>query len=116
MWLTPAMDRLFLEGAQLRRRFLDRLVFALVPGHARRSARYERATAERLRLLREGTRRGCWLDALEKTMSEEGAAINAARHEMIESLNCELTARREHGAFPCASSAHPPVIRLRWRA
>ena len=36
LWLTPAMDRLFLEGAQLRRRFLDRLVFALVPGHARR--------------------------------------------------------------------------------
>ena len=31
LWLTPAMDRLFLEGAQMRRRFLDRLVFALVP-------------------------------------------------------------------------------------
>jgi DNA replication and repair protein RecF len=102
LWLTPAMDRLFVEGAQLRRRFLDRLVFALVPSHARRSARYERATAERLRLLREGTRRGQWLEALEKTMAEEGAAITAARQEMIESLNAELNARREQGAFPCA--------------
>lgn len=102
LWLTPAMDRLFLEGAQLRRRFLDRLVFALIPGHARTSARYERATADRLRLLREGTRRGPWIEALEKTMAEEGAAINTARLEMIESLNSELNTRREQGAFPCA--------------
>lgn len=102
LWLTPAMDRLFLEGAQMRRRFLDRLVFALVPSHARKSARYERAMADRLRLLREGTRRGSWLDALEKTMAEEGSAINAARHEMVECLNTELNARRAEAAFPCA--------------
>ncbi len=102
LWLTPAMDRLFLEGAQLRRRFLDRLVFALVPAHARKSARYERASSDRLRLLREGMRRGGWLDALEKTMAEDGAAINAARHEMIDCLNAELSARRAEGAFPCA--------------
>jgi DNA replication and repair protein RecF len=102
LWLTPAMDRLFLEGALMRRRFLDRLVFALVPSHARKSARYERAMTERLRLLREGTRRGSWLDALEKTMAEEGSAINAARHEMVECLNTELNARRAEGAFPCA--------------
>lgn len=102
LWLTPAMDRLFLEGAQMRRRFLDRLVFALVPSHARKSARYERAMTDRLRLLREGTRRGPWLDALEKTMAEEGSAINAARHEMVECLNNELNARRAEGAFPCA--------------
>lgn len=102
LWLTPAMDRLFLEGAQLRRRFLDRLVFALVPSHARRSARYERAVTDRLRVLRDGPRRGPWLDALEKTMSDEGAGINAARQEMISALNAELNARRSEGAFPCA--------------
>jgi len=102
LWLTPAMDRLFLEGAQLRRRFLDRLVFALVPSHARKSARYERAVSDRLRLLRDGTRRGGWLDALEKTMAEDGAAINAARQELTDLLNCELNARRAEGAFPCA--------------
>jgi DNA replication and repair protein RecF len=96
------MDRLFLERAQFRRRFLDRLVFALVPGHARNSARYERAVTERLRLLREGTRRGSWLDALEKSMAEDGASINAARQEMIDGLNSELNARRSEGAFPCA--------------
>jgi DNA replication and repair protein RecF len=34
-WLTPTMDRLFMDGAGARRRFLDRLVLALEPGHAR---------------------------------------------------------------------------------
>jgi DNA replication and repair protein RecF len=96
------MDRLFLEGAQLRRRFLDRLVFALVPAHARKSARYERALSDRLHLLREGSRRGNWLDALEKTMAEDGAAINAARQELTDLLNAELNARRAEGAFRCA--------------
>src|SRR5262249_40417736 len=62
LWLTPAMDRLFLEGAGDRRRFLDRLVFALDSSHARRAARYERAMHERLRLLREGIRDASWLD------------------------------------------------------
>ena len=56
LWLTPAMDRLFLEGASERRRFLDRLVFGLDAAHARRATRYERAMHERLRLLRDGVR------------------------------------------------------------
>ncbi len=38
VWLTPQMDRLFVEGASGRRRFLDRLVLALDPAHATRIA------------------------------------------------------------------------------
>ena len=34
VWLTPQMDRLFLEGAPGRRRFLDRLVLTFDPAHA----------------------------------------------------------------------------------
>ena len=40
VWLTPAQDRLFTDSAGARRRFLDRLVLALEPGHARHAARY----------------------------------------------------------------------------
>ena len=105
LWLTPAMDRLFQEGAAERRRFLDRLVFALDPAHARHAARYERAMAERLRLLRDGSRDAAWLDGLERTMAEEGAAIIAARLALIERLNDELQQRRREGAFPCAQLA-----------
>jgi len=105
LWLTPAMDRLFLEGASERRRFLDRLVFALAPGHARHAARYERAMAERLRLLRDGARDGAWIEGLEQTMAEEGAALGGARLALIERLNGELRERRAEGAFPCAQLA-----------
>src|SRR5207302_4010461 len=40
VWLTPQMDRLFLEGAGPRRRFLDRLVYGFDPDHAGRAAAY----------------------------------------------------------------------------
>lgn len=36
VWLTPQMDRLFVEGLSTRRRFMDRLVYGLDGGHARR--------------------------------------------------------------------------------
>src|SRR3954470_21141437 len=39
LWLTPAMDRLFADAASGRRRFLDRLVLAVNPGHATHAAR-----------------------------------------------------------------------------
>ena len=54
VWLTPQMDRLFLEGASGRRRFLDRLVWALEPGHAREVAAHDTAMAQRNRLLARG--------------------------------------------------------------
>ena len=40
VWLTPPMDRLFLDGPGGRRRFLDRLVLGLDPTHASRVAAY----------------------------------------------------------------------------
>jgi len=102
LWLTPAQDRLFLDGASNRRRFLDRLVFGLDGGHAKRANRYERAMRERLRLLKEGRFDPVWLAGLEETMASEGIAINEARENMIMLLNEELALRGEAGNFPCA--------------
>ncbi len=109
LWLTPAQDRLFVEGAGERRRFLDRLVFALDAGHARRVSRYERAMRERLRLLCDGNADPVWLDALEETMAETGAQLSEARLAMIERLNAELEARS--GTFPCAHLALQDALR-----
>jgi DNA replication and repair protein RecF len=105
LWLTPAMDRLFQDGAAERRRFLDRLVFALDSSHAKRAARYERAMQERMRLLKAGVRDPVWLDGLEETMAAEGAAITQARLFTIETLNQELADRGGEGAFPCSHLA-----------
>jgi DNA replication and repair protein RecF len=101
-WLTPAMDRLVIESASGRRRFLDRLVFGFDAAHARRSVRYETAMRERARLLKFGPRDPAWLDGLEAEMAEAGAEMLAARAETAARLNRALERRGEAGAFPCA--------------
>lgn len=105
VWLTPAMDRLFSEGASGRRKFLDRLVLGFDSGHARRAARYETAMRERLRLLKFGPRDPAWLDGLEKDMAETGVAIAEARAQTVERLNAALAERGSKGAFPAAQLA-----------
>ena len=99
-WLTPQMDRLFLEGPSARRRFLDRLVFGTDPAHAGRVAAYDHALRERSRLLRDGNSDGDWLGALEGTMAEKGVAVAAARLEMTDRLQAVLEANK--GPFPGA--------------
>ncbi|MEY3635020.1 MAG: hypothetical protein RLZZ61_1430 [Pseudomonadota bacterium] len=91
IWLTPTMDRLFADGAAARRRFLDRLVLAINPGHARHSSRYEKAMQQRNRLLADGnTTDPLWLDALEAQMAESGYFIQAARASVVEALSAQL--------------------------
>src|SRR5689334_4964008 len=90
VWLTPAMDRLFLEAASGRRRFLDRLVLAIDPRHAARASTYERLLRERSHLLRLGRHDAAWLRALERKIAEAGVAIAAARNELVRDLKVAL--------------------------
>jgi DNA replication and repair protein RecF len=83
LWLTPAMDRLFADGAGPRRRFLDRLVLALNPAHASHASRYDNALKQRNRMLSEGQRDAAWFDAIEALLAEHGAAIAEARADML---------------------------------
>ena len=105
LWLTPAMDRLFIEGASGRRKFLDRLVLGFDAGHARVTTRYETAMRERARLLKYGPRDPAWLDALEAEMVDAGIAMAMARAATVERLNRALDARGGAGAFPAAQLA-----------
>jgi DNA replication and repair protein RecF len=52
VWLVPAQDRLWIEGADGRRRFLDRMTMSFLPDHAEDVLTYEKAMRERNRLLR----------------------------------------------------------------
>jgi DNA replication and repair protein RecF len=101
IWLTPAMDRLFIESAGGRRRFLDRLVLGFDTGHARASTRYETAMRERARLLKYGPRDPSWLEGLENEMAEAGIQIAQARAATVEKLSHAL-AERGPQAFPAA--------------
>jgi DNA replication and repair protein RecF len=105
LWLTPAMDRLFVDAAGERRRFLDRLTLALAPGHAHHSTRYEAAMRQRNRLLADPVPADPeWLGALEVRMAEHGAAIDAARRLLVELLGERLAAADE-GPFARAGLA-----------
>ncbi|WP_235035452.1 DNA replication/repair protein RecF [Roseomonas sp. 18066] len=101
LWLTPQMDRLFQEGASGRRKFLDRLVWAREPSHARDVAAFDSAMAQRNRLLAEGRRDARWLAALEDTMARHAVAAIAARRSAAGQLNTAL-AQGVAGQFPAA--------------
>jgi len=100
LWLTPPMDRLFVDGPGGRRRFLDRLVLGLDPAHGSRVAAYEQALRERSRLLRDGPRDPAWLTALEEVMAEQGVAVAAARREAVQRL--DRACAEAEGPFPRA--------------
>ncbi len=106
LWLTPQMDRLFLEGPGARRRFLDRIVFDTDPAHAGRVNAYEHALRERMRLLRDADGRGtadpAWLDSLEDTMATRGVAVAAARLDVARRIGVHLApgTHSATGAFP----------------
>ena len=104
VWLTPAQDRLFLEGASERRRFLDRLVFAAEPEHAVHAGAYDKALRERSRLLAEPPADPVWLGVLEAKMATAGALIAAARARGVEALQAEIDARADR-PFPQAALA-----------
>ena len=102
VWLTPAMDGLFPGPAADRRRFLDRLVLAIDPGHGQRALHYEKAMRGRNRLLTEGSRDGAWFEAIETQMAETGVAIAAARAELVRLLAAMIERLPSSGPFPQA--------------
>lgn len=111
LWLTPQMDRLFIEAASARRRFLDRMVFAFDPGHAGRITRYDHALSQRAHILHDtqlpsscSAATSSWLDSLESQMAQSAVAITAARLDFIDRLQ-KVCARRPSAHFPIARLA-----------
>ncbi len=79
LWLVPSMDRLWTEGAEGRRRFLDRMTMSFVPDHAEAVLGYEKAMRDRNRLLKDQVGDPHWYAALEGQMALAGALMMANR-------------------------------------
>jgi DNA replication and repair protein RecF len=109
VWLTPQMDRLFLETASGRRRFLDRLVWALEPGHARLVASYDSAMSGRNRLLAEGRRDPSWLAGLEDAIARHAVAVTAARVALARKLDAFLSGPGVPGFPPVRVTLNCPI-------
>ena len=75
VWLVPAMDRLWIEAAEGRRRFLDRMTLSFAPDHAEAVLTYEKAMRDRNKLLKDQVTDAHWYGALEGQMAQAGALI-----------------------------------------
>ncbi|MCX7319378.1 MAG: DNA replication/repair protein RecF [Hyphomicrobiales bacterium] len=102
VWLTPAMDQLFMGAASERRRFFDRLVLAIDKDHTGRVSALERSLRSRNRLLEDRSSDSHWLDAVERETAELAVAVAAMRSETVTRLAAMLHARGEASAFPSA--------------
>jgi DNA replication and repair protein RecF len=100
LWLVPSMDRLWIEGAEGRRRFLDRVAMSFDPGHAEAVLAYEKAMRERNRLLKDMVRDSHWYQALERQMAEAGEAIRVVREAAVARLAAAQAGAET--AFPVA--------------
>lgn len=102
IWVTPLMDRLFVEGASTRRRFMDRLVFGLYPTHGEQVARFEKNMRERSKILSESGD-PLWLDSIEADLARTSCSVSLARKHFLDEL---MTVERSlHPIFPFAHAA-----------
>jgi DNA replication and repair protein RecF len=104
VWLTPAMDSLFVGAPSERRRFLDRLALAVDAEHGTRVNALERALRSRNRLLGEPRPDSHWLDAVEHETAELAVAVASLRVETVSRLQSVLDGRRDSD-FPPAELA-----------
>lgn len=108
LWLTPAMEQLFLESNSAGRKFLDRLVYHFDSEHAAHVNAYESAMRERNHLLEKGNWDEAWLSALEQTMAEKAGSIAASRLATLEKLNQAIG--ESHLSFPKPRLAASGVV------
>jgi DNA replication and repair protein RecF len=102
VWLTPAMDGLFLGPASERRRFFDRLVLAIDSEHSARVSALDRSLRSRNRLLEVRNYDDHWCDAIERETAELAVAVAAMRGQTAAKLASTLRARGEASSFPSA--------------
>ncbi len=103
LWLVPSMDRLWIEGAEGRRRFLDRATLSFEPTHAEAVLSYEKAMRERNRLLKDMVRDPHWYTAIEAQMADAATAIQSNRYQAIAELEAAQAATET--TFPTATLA-----------
>jgi DNA replication and repair protein RecF len=104
VWLTPKMDRLFVEGASARRKFFDQMTSSFNTNHSKQLSSYERAMRERVRILTYPNleKDPSWIGALERKMAEHGVAVAAMRLEVLAQLSSHIQ-MVEDSPFPRAA-------------
>ncbi len=100
LWITPLMDRVWLDGSSGRRKLLDRIVISLFPEHTEHTINYYKAMKQRNRLIKDKNFDEKWYDALEAQMAVSGFAIDISRRKVIAKLM--NTQKKSRSSFPSA--------------
>ncbi len=100
LWLVPTMDRLWVDAAEGRRRFLDRMALSFEPTHGDVALVYEKAMRERNRLLKDQVRDSRWYGALEHQMADSGFQMVQNRVSTLSRLSAAQSGAQT--AFPAA--------------
>ncbi len=100
LWLTPALDRLFMGSGSERRRFFDRLVASFNEAHSGHVSIFEKLMRERNALLQDHSPDRAWLSTLETQMAEQAIAIAVARNEAANVLARHFASGAATGPFP----------------
>lgn len=111
LWLVPAMDRLWTDAPEVRRRFLDRVTLSFLPEHAEASLTWDKAMRERNRLLRDEVADPGWYRALEEQMAE-GWADDPDRDALAARL--AEGRRRDLAAGRTLAGPHRADLGARW--
>lgn len=102
IWLTPQMDGLFIGQRTERRKFFDKLVHLIEPGHEENIKTYERLIMQRNKVLIDADNKRSWLDNLEKQISKLSVNIIISRDIAINQLNKIMDAEVKNNLFPSA--------------
>lgn len=93
IYLTPAIEQLFILGKSERRNYLDKIVCDIDFTHNSRLNDYQKLLKERLLILQKyrGQNNGDkWLNIVENNIVELGVAIASARVEAVEFFNSAI--------------------------
>jgi DNA replication and repair protein RecF len=103
IWLTPQMDRIFIDQAQYRRRFFDLLVSNFDPQFSGLLTKYSRLLRDRAKLLRERHPDMRWIRVIEEQIVQIGVALSAARLDFLRCFEPYLRHASESFASPLIS-------------
>ena len=90
LWITPVMEKIFLQSNSEKRNFFDRLLFNLDKKHLSFSTKLIKLLKERLLILKSNQTDKGWLNIIEKNIAEISINILNNRNNFIAQLNTEL--------------------------
>ncbi|MDR1031612.1 MAG: AAA family ATPase [Holosporales bacterium] len=87
LWITPQIDKIFIEQLNVKRKFFDHLVKGLEPKHHIKCLTYKKTISERMKALQTNVGDEVWLSTIEHKIAETSFSIVKARASYCEKFN-----------------------------